>query len=153
MAGFYIACRNAILNASSDHTIIRPNLYTQIFISCDVVSATLQAVGGGVASASNTDTHVSASTFNTVLLVGMCIQLVTLLVFAAVAVLSARKVVPSSASTELMQNSRFRKFVCAMAAAYLAILVRTIYRVAAASGGWKNGISRNEAAFMVLEGL
>jgi RTA1 like protein len=89
---------------------------------------------------------------------GICLQVVTLLIFGFLAGLYARNVYNSRSSLparayETIQNSSFRTFVYAMSAAYLFILIRCIYRIGEMAGGWKNKISRNQTDFMVLDGL
>ena len=157
-AGIYLALKHAMLSSWPQSSIIRPMFYTWIFISCDVVSITIQAVGGAVASTANTNTKVSASTYNTVLLVGICLQFVTFLVFGVMAGFYALNVsrdrhALGPAAGSLLQDRQFRRFVFAMSLAYLVMLIRCVYRIAEVSGGWKNSISRNEAAFMILDGL
>lgn len=56
------------------------------------------------------------------------------------------------AAARVRADARFRAFVYAVAAAYLAILIRCIYRVAEMAGGWGNRIIQDEPSFLVLDG-
>ncbi len=157
-AGVYLSLKYAVLAISPQHSIIRPKLYTWIFISCDVVCLILQVDASGVASAANTDSKITTTNLNIVLLVGICLQALTLLVFGVMAGLYARAVFRNRrtlepAATKLLRSRQFRKFVLAMSLAYLVLLIRSLYRIGAYSGGWKNSISRDQVSFMILDGL
>ncbi|KAJ4145862.1 hypothetical protein LMH87_004694 [Akanthomyces muscarius] len=157
-AGVYLSLKYAVLAISPQHSIIRPKLYTWIFISCDVVCLILQVDASGVASAANTDSKITTTNLNIVLLVGICLQALTLLVFGVMAGLYARAVFRNRrtlepAAAKLLRSRQFRKFVLAMSLAYLVLLIRSLYRIGAYSGGWKNSISRDQVSFMILDGL
>lgn len=92
------------------------------------------------------------------MLAGIVWQVVTLIVFAALAgdfvlrVSRARSSLTLAAS-DLLKDMKFRLFVVGLVTAYLTITIRCIYRIAELAGGWGNDIMQNEAEFIVLEGV
>jgi hypothetical protein len=65
---------------------LRRAWYTYIFISCDVFSIVLQAVGGALASASSVASAQKVlQAGNNVMIAGLATQVFTLLVFGALA--------------------------------------------------------------------
>jgi len=157
-AGIYLTLKHVMLSISPQSSIIRPKFYTWIFISCDAVSIIIQAVAGAVASTATTNGKISANASNIALLVGICFQVFTLLIFGVMAGLYAHNVsrdrhALGPAALSLLRSRQLRKFVFAMSLAYLVILIRCVYRIGEVSGGWKNSISRNQVGFMILDGL
>lgn len=92
------------------------------------------------------------------MLAGIVWQVVTLIVFAALAgdfvlrVSRARSSLTLAAS-DLLKDMKFRLFAAGLVTAYLTITIRCIYRIAELAGGWGNDIMQNEAEFIVLEGV
>lgn len=92
------------------------------------------------------------------MLAGIVWQVVTLIVFAALAgdfvlrVSRARSSLTLAAS-DLLKDRKFRLFAVGLVIAYLTITIRCIYRIAELAGGWGNDIMQNEAEFIVLEGV
>lgn len=92
------------------------------------------------------------------MLAGIVWQVVTLIVFAALAgdfVLRVSRVRSSLtlAASDLLKDMKFRLFAVGLVTAYLTITIRCIYRIAELGGGWGNDIMQNEAEFIVLEGV
>ncbi|KAK3059785.1 hypothetical protein LTR53_020289, partial [Teratosphaeriaceae sp. CCFEE 6253] len=58
-------------------------MYTRIFITFDLFSIALQAVGGALASASTTDALLEAG--DNVMITGLATQVVTLVIFGVLA--------------------------------------------------------------------
>jgi len=89
---------------------------------------------------------------------GIVWQVATLIVFAGLVIdyvirtWEARDHVPECAKT-LAGKTSFRLFVGGVAVAFVAIFSRCVYRIAEMVGGWANPIMRNEAGFVVMEGL
>lgn len=92
------------------------------------------------------------------MLAGIVTQVVTLLIFAGLALdfflrVSQNRSKLSPGALEIMHNPRFKLFVSAIGAATIAILIRCVYRIPELSGGWANPIMRNETDFIVLDGV
>jgi len=92
------------------------------------------------------------------MMVGLSSQVATLIIFGVMAIdvfLRIRQYQGSfNASTTALRNSkRFTGMLIAIAVAYVAILVRCIYRIAEMAGGWRNPIMQDEILFIVLDSV
>lgn len=157
-AAIYITLKQLILAFSDATSLLRPSLYTWIFISCDMVSLTLQAVGGGLTGSAGE--NASQRDLGTNLMIaGIVFQVFTLLAFTFLVLLyvvrtrnSWHDTVPSQARA-LVRSRRFQLFCSMLAVATLAVFTRCVYRVPELTGGWGSPIMRDEPSFVVLEGL
>ena len=138
-AGIYYTLKHICITFGSSFSRLRPQLYTYIFISCDVFSIVLQAVGGALASAAEDDALLEAG--DNVMITGLATQVFTLVVFGllagdyALAVYRNRANL-NAATADLRRSLRFKLFLVALWVAYFAILIRCCYRVAELCKGW-----------------
>lgn len=138
-AGIYYTLKHICLTFGSSFSRLRPQLYTYIFISCDVFSILLQAIGGALASAAEDDTLLKVG--DNVMITGLATQVFTLLVFGILAADYALAVYRNranlnQATVDLRRSLRFKLFLAALWIAYFAILIRCCYRVAELCKGW-----------------
>ena len=133
-AGIYLALKHLVLVMGREKSRLRPNLYTWIFILCDVFSIILQAGGGGV-SASNSPNLIAIG--DHVMTAGVAFQVVTMFVCIALAldfgwtVLKSRRAQADRNSEKALHNlesRRFRYYLACTSVAFLAIFIRCIYR-------------------------
>jgi hypothetical protein len=126
-------------------------------MTCDLISLILQGVGGGLSAGAGDNTklrNVGAD----LMIAGVVFQVVTLIVFA---LLVAQYIIRTrnqlnNMSLEaklLIEKSKFKGFIAALTIAFLAVCTRCLYRIAEMVGGWANPIMRNQAEFIVLDGL
>ena len=113
-------------------------MYTYIFISCDVFSIVLQAVGGALASVSQDKALLDAG--DNVMVAGLATQVFTLVVFGILAGDYAYAVYRNRhhlnpATATFRHTRRFKLFILALWIAYFGILIRCCYRVAELAGG------------------
>lgn len=97
-AGIYL-CLSRIIVVYGEHMArFKPRTYTIIFISCDIFSLVLQAVGGALADTAN-NKSLSQTGIN-IMIAGLSCQVVSLAIFIALCGDFARRVlkngVPSS---------------------------------------------------------
>ena len=100
----------------------------------------------------------SGNTGNTIMMLGLVFQVVTLCVFGGMATdvyFRIRKFPGEfNESTRVLRNSgRFKYFLIATILAYVCILIRCIYRIAEMAGGWRNPIMQDQIAFIVADGV
>lgn len=138
-AGIYYTLKHICLTFGSSFSRLRPQLYTYIFISCDVFSILLQAAGGALASAAQ-DTSLLRVGDN-VMITGLATQVFTLVAFGVLAgdyalAVYRNRANLNAATAELRQSMRFKLFLAALWIAYLAILIRCCYRLAELAKGW-----------------
>jgi len=138
-AGIYYTLKHICLTFGSDFSRLRPALYTYIFISCDVFSILLQAIGGALASAAEDMALLRVG--DNVMITGLATQVATLAVFGILAgdyalAIYRNRANLNAATAELRQSLRFKLFLAALWIAYFAILIRCCYRVAELAKGW-----------------
>ncbi|KAI5456526.1 putative RTA1 domain protein [Mariannaea sp. PMI_226] len=156
-AGIYLTLKHTILHYGKQYSRLRPKLYTWIFIGCDIGSILLQAGGGGIAASANSPDKVDIG--NNVIIAGIAFQVVTMAICGALAVdfllrRFRRKQQPKDNNNFCMHSSRATTmFQVAVCFAYVAILIRSIYRIPEMVGGWGNPMMRNEKDFLLLDGL
>lgn len=159
-AAIYVTLKHIVTIFGPEYSIVRPTLYTWIFITGDLISLVLQAVGGGMAASAG-DNIQEMNQGNDIMIAGICWQVFTLFAFGIAVVryiLKRRKAILAGqqlnheASATLM-NPRFRLFAVAISTAYLAIFFRCVYRIVEMAGGWGNTVMRDETSFIILEGV
>lgn len=160
-AGIYYTLKHICLTFGSSFSRLRPALYTIIFISCDVFSIMLQAVGGALASAANVaDGFGLLDAGDNIMITGLATQTFTLVIFGLFAADYAFAVYRNRnrlnpATVELRNSLTFKLFLVALTVAYTCILIRCAYRVAELCGGWgsQNHIMRTQALFIGLDSV
>lgn len=134
-AGVYLTLKHTVIHNGPEHSRLRPALYTWIFVGCDVGSICLQAIGGGVAASATNDAdllHVG----NNIIIAGIAFQVATMLICGLLAAEYIFKLVRARRQSTIRAVSRKEKssdtkaqiFQFAVMFAYLAILIRCIYR-------------------------
>lgn len=147
---------------------ITDSLYSQ-FIPCDVVSLVLQATGGAIAAAAHrAKDQPTLDKGTNVMIAGLAFQVFTMLVFISMSSSFATSVIrdyrrrvqqhvtlPSSINAIRTSPSRkaFKIFIFCIFGSTLLIFVRCYYRVVELSGGWKGNLMKNQALFIVCEGV
>ncbi|KAH0840515.1 putative RTA1 domain protein [Fonsecaea pedrosoi] len=153
-AAIYLILKHLVLQIGRQWSRIRPKYYTWAFIIADFLALTLQAAGGGIAGSAGDDESFR-DVGDRLMITGISWQVLTLLIFGvATSDYSLRrfKSQPLSESTQaLVHDLRFRVFVVAQLIAYVAILIRCVYRVAEMANGWRNPIMQNQGLFIGLD--
>lgn len=156
-AGIYLLLKQFCLVFGPQFSRLRPQLYSYIFISCDVLSIILQCAGGALsATASDGDNLLTIG--ENIMIAGLAFQVFTLLIFAILAgdvfysMYKHRYELPAHTSS-LRASRKFRFFVGATVFTFLCIFIRCCYRIAELQGGWGSTIMRNETEFIILESV
>jgi hypothetical protein len=158
-----LTLKHIVIVFGKQYSHIKPALYTWFFISLDIFSILMQAIGGGVSSAANHGQSFSPSllqTGNNLMLAGIAIQVAQLVLFGIVTVDYLRRLyrgrrtnVLSERAQDYLKDWKFRGFAVCVVIAYFAILIRCIYRLPEMAHGWGNGLQRQEDTFLVLDGM
>lgn len=53
----------------------------------------------------------------------------------------------------LLAQKKFKFFIAAVTVAFVTVFLRCVYRIVEMVGGWANPIMRDEASFIVFEGV
>jgi hypothetical protein len=135
---------------------VKPLAYPWIFISCDIFSLVLQAAGGGIASSSNGGS--GSATGGRIMLAGIVFQVATftflyVLVVMFIRSLLRKKETLTPDAVAILHGRDFKIFGYGMLIASIAIYIRCVYRIAELANGWANEIMRDEASYIVLDGV
>ncbi|KAH6706882.1 hypothetical protein VD0002_g5049 [Verticillium dahliae] len=155
----YLTLKHVALALSPPLSRIRPRLYPWIFLPADLSCLVLQAIGGGVSAAAGRTNAALLSHGNRMIISGVALQVVVLLFFGIMGVdywVRVRRWVrdgdgPDAGALAVYRDGRFRKFVCGIAGAFTAIIIRCVYRIVEMAGGWGNHIMQDEISFMILD--
>ncbi|KLU81383.1 hypothetical protein MAPG_00473 [Magnaporthiopsis poae ATCC 64411] len=142
---------------------VRPRVYPFIFVPADVSCLLVQAIGGALAASAASDGVPNMDLVNggnRAIIAGICLQVVVLVAFGALSIdyyVRVRRWVAGgradAGAVALWRDKKFRAFAGAVTVAYLAILLRCIYRIAEMAGGWGNHIMQDEPSFIALDSV
>jgi hypothetical protein len=159
-AAIYLMLKHIVTIFGPQWSLLKPKQYTILFISADIVSLVLQAAGGGIAATARIGDKDAVNMGNSIMMAGIAFQVVTLSIFALLALLftvrrlRAMKSVPLAGDAlQIWQSSRFRWFIGGVFVAFLTIYIRCVYRIAEMQGGWGSELMKEEVPFIILEGL
>ncbi|KAK5465199.1 hypothetical protein LTS15_001762 [Exophiala xenobiotica] len=155
-AAIYLVLKHITLCFGPEYSRIRPTLYTWIFITGDLVSLVIQAIGGGIAATSMANKH-RQEIGDRLMMAGIAFQVLTLTFFGVAAliyIISRRRArAPFSAEAHIfLRSTTFRFFVLGFTIAFTAVFIRCVYRIVEMAGGWGNPIMQAEIPFIVLDG-
>ncbi|THY26827.1 parasitic phase-specific protein PSP-1 [Aureobasidium pullulans] len=158
-AGIYLLLKHLTLSLNPRLSLLKPSLYTPIFVSCDLAAIILQGAGGAIsaAAANGTDKKLLDLGVN-VMIAGLSSQVVTLAIFAVLAGVFFFRMAAAKEKLEphaghLWQASGFRMFVISATLAFTFIFVRCAYRIAELKDGWGSPIMRRENEFIILDSV
>ncbi|KAE9971695.1 hypothetical protein BLS_004341 [Venturia inaequalis] len=163
-AGIYFSLQKIVLTFGGQNSRIPPMWIPRIFIGCDVVSLFLQG-GGGAWAASLAQNEKMPDPGNYTMIAGLTFQAFTLLLFLALStdfamrMAKAKKRDGASAMNEdpaarrLRQSKRFKYLIYSLAISAVLIFLRSVYRVAELSEGWKGELMSTEKYVMWFESL
>ncbi|KAE8357495.1 parasitic phase-specific protein PSP-1 [Aspergillus caelatus] len=146
-AAIYVLLVRIILLIDERLSRISPRYLSWIFISFDVISLVLQAVGGALSCVGENKDDIQVGT--DISLAGLIFQVVTLTLFVALFVdyLSACR--QYSNHKALTRQMNF--FLSFLFLSILLILLRCVYRVVELHGGYFSHFFRDEPLFIALE--
>ncbi|KIX95282.1 uncharacterized protein Z520_09199 [Fonsecaea multimorphosa CBS 102226] len=156
-AAIYLVLKHITLTFGPEYSKIKPNWYTWIFITGDLISLVIQAIGGGMAATANSN-QSQQNTGDDLMMAGIAWQVVTLFFFGGAAAWyvvrrwRAHDVPFSTEATRFLNDRKFQLFVYGFIIAYVAIMIRCIYRLVEMAGGWANPVMQFEPAFIALDG-
>ena len=93
-----------------------------------------------------------------VMLTGICLQVVSLLVFAFFCTeyflrVRSHRGALNPATADLRATGKFKVFLGALVFSFVTLFVRCVYRIPELSGGWHSTVMQNERDFIVLDGV
>lgn len=163
-AGIYFSVSRIIDTVGPSNSRIKPKFVPRIFITCDVISLLLQAAGGGI-SAYRASQEEAPDPGNYTLIAGLSFQSLTLLLFAILAIdfglrtksrmkrYGIDALNPDPAAYRMRNSRGFKLLIFSLAASAFLIFVRSIYRIAELSEGWKGHLMSVELYVVILESV
>lgn len=154
-AAIYLCITRIIVLYGSQLSRFKPPTIAITFMTSDFLSLVLQAIGGALAdTAAN---HQAARTGIDIMIAGLFLQAVSLFAFLIVFcdfAWSCRKggFVEDAEKQRLRRSMLFKFFLGTLLLATVAILIRSIFRVAELWEGFSGDLWNNETDFLVLDG-
>lgn len=118
-AAIYICLGKIVVIYGEGISRFRPRTYTRLFVSCDLLSLILQAVGGALASSAGDGDTSESDTGVNIMIAGLAFQVFSLLVFMVLASEFAYRVRKSPKSenddfTSLRMSPKWKMFLYCM---------------------------------------
>ncbi|KAK8121819.1 RTA1 like protein-domain-containing protein [Apiospora sp. TS-2023a] len=135
--------------AGRGSSVLSPRMYAVVFLTCDVVSLVIQAVGGAMASSASSNLE-DAWPGTRIMIGGVVFQMVAMTAFALLAVDFVRR---CSGMGEMARLSRAqRPVLVAMFVSLVAVYARSIFRTVELAEGWSGYLMLHERYFLALDG-
>ncbi|KAL4810512.1 RTA1 like protein-domain-containing protein [Aspergillus unguis] len=149
-AGVYVLLGRLIEILGRNSSVLSPKVYLWVFVTCDVVSLVVQAVGGGMASTQAAKEGGNTTPGTNIMIAGIVFQMASITVF----VLCAADFVRRTIRHRLMQSMKgvVLPLLAAMIFSITTIYIRSIYRTIELSEGWSGYLITTERYFIALDG-
>jgi hypothetical protein len=131
-ASIYLTLKHVVIALGPQYSILKPQWYTYIFISVDLISLILQGAGGGIAATADRGSSTQDLGGN-LMLAGVSWQVVTLSAFGLLVLLYVQRLFQARSkwsfnSEGYRRTLAFKGFCLGVFIAYLTIMIRCIYR-------------------------
>ncbi|KAH8831578.1 RTA1-domain-containing protein [Flagelloscypha sp. PMI_526] len=145
LAGIFVILGKLIVHLGPEYSRMTPKVYSWIFISADMVALSVQAVGGGIASA------VDPFKGGNIMLGGIAFQLVVL-TFATIFAgeYFIRYILDKPLRGYI--DAKTRTMMLTMCFVTLLLMIRAVYRTIELADGWTGKIIGTELYFNVFDG-
>ncbi|KAH9845483.1 RTA1 like protein [Teratosphaeria destructans] len=154
-AGIYLCLSRIIVIYGQSNSRFAPRTVALAFMASDFLSLLLQAVGGAIADTAD-DEGTKQSGID-IMIAGLVLQAVSLAVFLLVVAdfgVRCRQGVLDMSAEKQKTRDRFifKAFMASLLLATVAVLIRSIFRVAELWGGFSGKLWNDETDFLVLDG-
>ena len=155
-ASIYLTLARVVVVYGPKFSFLAPRMYTIIFLSIDVSSLIIQAVGGSLSASAETDSDRQKGV--DALIAGLTFQAVSLFGFIFMASLFLNNVRRGPKEDrnpefqELRSRPTFRIFLVAVAASAIFVFIRCVYRVTELCNGFDGKLANDQGLFLALEG-
>ncbi|KAH9057688.1 RTA1-domain-containing protein [Lactarius vividus] len=158
VAANFILLGRIIRRLGPQYSRLTPRRYTIVFVSCDIISLVVQAIGGSVASGTQTSTS-QVNLGSNIALGGTVFQLVAIIVYCSCAAefltryAYDRPIRSTGEATRGVMGRPLKRMLYAMSVMTAFIVVRTIYRVIEFVDGWNGKVNTTQWYFVVFDGI
>ncbi|KAL4924338.1 RTA1 domain-containing protein [Aspergillus undulatus] len=149
-AGVYVLLGRFISILGRDSSVLSPRVYLFIFVTCDIISLVVQAVGGAMASTAAAQEDGNTTPGTNIMVAGIIFQMASITVF----VLCAADFVRRTLRRRLLQSltGTVVPLLAAMVFSVICIYIRSIYRTIELLEGWDGYLITTERFFIALDG-
>ncbi|OJJ61126.1 hypothetical protein ASPSYDRAFT_147004 [Aspergillus sydowii CBS 593.65] len=149
-AGVYVLLGRFIQLLGRDSSVLSPRVYLFVFVTCDVISLVIQAIGGGMASVAAAQENGNTTPGTNIMVAGIIFQMASITVF----VLCGADFVRRTIRKNLLQSLKGTvvPLLGAMIFSVICIYVRSIYRTIELLQGWSGYLITTERYFIALDG-
>ncbi|KAJ4135302.1 hypothetical protein NW768_004927 [Fusarium equiseti] len=169
-AAISITFKHLVLWYGPQWSLLRPRLYPLVFVGTDIISIFVQVVGGGMTAASTTGNgNESTKKLGEGLVIGGVIfQAVNMMCCATLMFIYAKRrksslrggfqqmnggeTPPATLEHSARKGKRTKRFCSILAVAYIAIIIRCVYRIFETVPATSGKVMRNEPLFYVFDG-
>jgi len=150
---------------AEEHSIIRVNWLTKIFVGGDIFCFMIQGAGGGLLSKATTSSQID--TYNNIILGGVILQILVFVLFLTTALIFQSRLhrQPTAASLDgplgehngltggRLGKLTWKKIMLGLYASSMLILVRNLYRTIEYGMGWNSYLLATEWPLYVFDAL
>ncbi|KAJ0424179.1 RTA1 like protein-domain-containing protein [Aspergillus carlsbadensis] len=149
-AGVYILLGRFIQILGRESSVLSPRVYLWIFVTCDIVSLVVQAIGGAMASTASNQENGDTAPGTNIMVAGIVFQMASITIF----VLCAADFVRRTLRRKLLQSmtGTIVPLLGAMIFSVICIYIRSIYRTIELLEGWDGYLITTERFFYALDG-
>jgi len=163
-AAIYFSLSRIVITFGAENSRIPPKWIPRIFITCDVISLFLQG-GGGALAAWYAQREKMPDNGNYTMIGGLSFQAFTLMLFLALSADFAIRTIRAyrrhghaalagdRAASKLRHSKRFKLLLFSLTISAVLIFMRSVYRVAELSEGWKGPLMTTEKFVILLEAI
>ncbi|KAL2868252.1 RTA1 domain-containing protein [Aspergillus lucknowensis] len=149
-AGVYILLGRFIQILGRESSVLSPKVYLWIFVTCDIISLVVQAIGGAMASSAASKENGNTTPGTNIMVAGIIFQMASITIF----VLCAADFVRRTLRRNLLQSmtGSIVPLLGAMIFSVICIYIRSIYRTIELLEGWSGYLITTERFFYALDG-
>ncbi|KAF4453689.1 hypothetical protein F53441_3698 [Fusarium austroafricanum] len=176
-AAISITFKHLVLWYGREYSFIKPVLYPWVFVGTDFFSIVIQAAGGGISSAATDGDNNNQDLLDVgsgLLVAGVVFQMANMIFCGGLMMIYVwrrHKAIKNGAAVRAgdetaesesssgrnpkvirASDQKTKMFVFALAVAYVAIIIRCIYRIPEMQMGWGSTLMQNETTFLILDG-
>jgi hypothetical protein len=173
-AAISVTFKQLVLWYGAQYSVLKPRLYPIVFVGTDFVSIFIQLIGGGITAnnAMGNGNETSQTLAEALIIGGVTFQVANMLVCASLMMIYTRRRqaatrgliakdgqtqrshhIPMSREEATPQEAlKVRRFIYALALAYIVIIIRCAYRIAETIPEISRDVMSNEPLFLILDG-
>ncbi|KAI1841852.1 hypothetical protein JX265_010838 [Neoarthrinium moseri] len=144
-AALYVLLGIFINNLGRQYSLLSARMYTIVFLTCDIVSLVIQAVGGAMASSASSNKE-DPWPGTRIMIAGVVFQLISMTIFAGLTVDFTIR------SSRLGRPAEYTSILVALYISFIAIYIRSIFRTVELCEGWTGYLMLREGYFIGLDG-